>query len=206
MDRLIEEATERDNERPTSHIHAILERWTCNRKGCCNHSKHCFVDSINGGKHLPIDSDDVRNWNIDILSRKATIEIPSDRVRASMLSKSERHSEKTKTRPQQEPTIIINNHTHLKSPRHSCRSVQYGNGEENIESSPPHRMSLKSSPVPSDSDPDADIDAYINWHIRKTPTHTDLLNTAKAKLLAEGMTLKTVRKLNKQDYNDRDIT
>ena len=66
-------------------------------------------------------------------------------------------------------------------------------------------MSLKSSPVPLDSDPDADIDAYINWHIRKTPMHIDLLNAAKAKLLAEGMTLKTVRKLNKQDYNDMNI-
>src|SRR5437762_10341785 len=123
MDRLIEEATERDNERPTSHIHAILERWTCNRKGCRNHSKHCFVDSINGGKHLPIDSDDVRNWNIDIPSGKATIETPSDRVHASMSSKSERHSEKMKTRPQQELTIIINNYTQLNSPRRSYRSV-----------------------------------------------------------------------------------
>ena len=68
--------------------------------------------------------------------------------------------------------------THLNSLRHSYRSVQYGNGKENIESSPPHCMSLKSSPAPSDSDPDADIDAYINWHIRKTPTHADLLNAA----------------------------
>ena len=55
-------------------------------------------------------------------------------------------------------------------------------------SNPVHGMSLESSPVPSDSDPDADIDAYINWHIRKTPTHADLLNAAKVKLLAEGMT------------------
>ena len=207
-DRLIEEAIERDNERPTSHIHSILERWTCNRKGCRNHAKHCFVDSINGGKHLPIDSDDVRNWNIDIPSGKATIEIPSDRVRASMLSKSERHSQsqKMKMRPsQQEPTIIINNHTHLNSPRRSSRSVQHGNNQENVESSPPYRMSMKSSPVPSDSDPDADIDAYINWHIEKTPKHKDLLNAAKVKLLAEGMTLKTLRKLNNQDYKSIDI-
>ena len=35
--------------------------------------------------------------------------------------------------------------------------------------------------------------------------HADLLNAAKVKLLMEGMTLKTVRKLNKQDYNDMDI-
>src|SRR5436189_464058 len=125
-----------------------------------------------------------------------------------MLSKSERHSqsENMKMRPsQQEPTIIINNHTHLNSPRRSSRSVQHGNNQENVESSPPYRMSMKSSPVPLDSDPDADIDAYINWHIEKTPTHIDLLNAAKAKLLVEGMTLKTVRKLNKQDYNDIDI-
>ncbi len=207
-DRLVEEATERDNELPASHIQTILERWTCNRKGCRNHAKHCFVDSINGGgKHLPIDSDDVRNWNIDIPSGKATIEIPSDRVRASMLSKSERHqpqSEKMKTRPQQEPTIIINNHTHLNSPRRSYRSVQHGNSEENVGSSP-HRMSMKSSPVPSDSDPDADIDSYINWHIEKTPKHEDLLNAAKMKLLAEGMTLKTLRKLSNQDYKSIDI-
>src|SRR5205814_2900022 len=129
-------------------------------------------------KHLPIDSDDVRNWNIDILSGKATIEIPSDRVCASMLSKIERHSKKMKTRPQQEPTIIINNYTQLNSPRHSYRSILHGNGEENIGSSPPNRMSLKSSPVPSDSDPEPDIGAYINWHIRKTPKHEDLLNDA----------------------------
>lgn len=204
-DRLVEEATERDNERPESHIHAILERWTCNRKGCRNHSKHCFVDSINGGKHLPIDSDDVRNWNIDIPSGKATIETPSDRVRASMSSKSERHSEKMKTRPQQEPTIIINNYTQLNSPRRSYRSVLHGNGEENVGSSPPNRMSLKSSPVPSDSDPDADIDAYIDWHIRKTPKHEGFLNDAKAKLLKEGTTLKTLRKMNNQDFKSIDI-
>ena len=66
-------------------------------------------------------------------------------------------------------------------------------------------MSIKSSPVPSDSDPDADIDAYINWHIEKTPKHKDLLNAAKVKLLAEGMTLKTLRKLNNQDYKSIDI-
>ena len=51
-------------------------------------------------------------------------------------------------------------------------------------------------------DPDADIDTYINWHIRKTYKHADLLNVAKVKLLAEGMTLKNVWKLN---YNDMDI-
>src|SRR5947207_5900545 len=111
MDHLVEEAIERDNERPESHIHAILERWTCNRKGCHNHSKHCFIDSINGGKHLPIDSDDVCNWNIDIPSGKATIETPSDHVCATILSKSGQHSEKTKMRPQQESIIIINNYT-----------------------------------------------------------------------------------------------
>ena len=192
MDHLVEEATDRDNEQPTSHIHAILERWTCNRKGCRNHTKHCFVDSINSGKHLSINSDDVRNWNINIPSGKATIETPSDRVCTSMLSKSERHQfEKMKIRPQQEPTIIINNRTHLNSPRRSYRSVQHSNSEENVESSP-HRMSMKSSPVPSDSDPDAAIDAYINWHIGKTPKHEDFLNAAKGKLLVEGMTLKTL--------------
>src|SRR5436190_17162984 len=116
MDRLIEENIERDNERPTSHTHSILECWTCNRKGYRNHEKHCFVDSINGGKHLPIDSDDVRNWNIDILSGKATIETSSDHVHATMLSKSGRHSEKTKMRPQQESTII-NNYTQSNSSR-----------------------------------------------------------------------------------------
>jgi hypothetical protein len=206
-DRLIEEATERDNERPTNYIHAILERWTCSRKGCRNHAKHCFVDSINGGKHLPIDSDDVRNWNIDIPSEKATIEIPSDRVRASMLSKSEqhqKHSEKGKVRPQQEPTIIINNHIHLNSPRRTYRNVPYSNNEENVEFSP-HRMSMKSSPISSDSDPDASIDAYINWHIKKTPTHEEFLSDAKVKLLGQGMTMKMLRKLERQDYKSIDV-
>src|SRR6266496_4676713 len=192
MNHLAEEATERDNEQPESHIHTILEHWTCNRKGCHNHSKHCFIDSINGSKHLPINSDDVRNWNIDILSGKATIETSSDHVCATMLSKSGRHSEKMKTRPQQEPTIIINNYTQSNSSRCSYQSVLHGNSEENVESSPPNHMSLKSFPVPSDSDPDTDIDAYINWHICKTSKHEDFLNDVKAKLLTEDMTLKTL--------------
>src|SRR5438046_1867833 len=122
-----------------------------------------------------------------------------------MLSKSGRHSEKTKTRPQQEPTIIINNYTQSNSPRRSYRSVLHGNSEENVGSSPPNRMSLKSSPVPSDSDPDADIDAYINWHIHKTPKHEYFLNDAKEKLLTEGTTLKTLRKMNNQDFKSIDI-
>ena len=190
-DHLVEEVTERDNERPESHIHAILECWTCNRKDCHNHSKHCFIDSINDGKHLPIDSDDVRNWNIDILSGKATIETSSDHVHATMLSKSGRHSEKTKMRPQQESTII-NNYTQSNSSRCFYQNVLHGNSEENVGSSPPNHMSLKSSPVPSDLDPDTDIDAYINWHICITPKHEDFLNDAKAKLLTEGTTLKTL--------------
>ena len=66
-------------------------------------------------------------------------------------------------------------------------------------------MSLKSSPVPSDSDPDADIDAYITWHIRKTPKHEGFLNDAKAKLLKVGTTLKTLRKMNNQDFKSIDI-
>jgi len=66
-------------------------------------------------------------------------------------------------------------------------------------------MSMKSSPVPLDSAPNADIDTYINWHIEKTPKHEDLLNAAKMKLLAEGMTLKTLRKLSNQDYKSIDI-
>ena len=66
-------------------------------------------------------------------------------------------------------------------------------------------MSLKSSPVPSDLDPDTDIDAYINWHICKTPKHEDFLNDAKAKLLTEGTTLKTLRKMNNQDFKSIDI-
>ena len=91
MDCLIKEVIERNIEQLTNHIHTILKCWTCNRKGCHNHAKHCFVDSINGGKYLPIDSDNVHNWNTNILSRKTTIEIPSDHVHISMLSKSERH-------------------------------------------------------------------------------------------------------------------
>ena len=45
----------------------------------------------------------------------------------------------------------------------------------------------------------------VNWHIRNTPTYADLLNAAKVKLLAESITLKTMQKLNNQDYNDMDI-
>ena len=76
---------------------------------------------------MTIHLDDVRNWNIDILSGKATIEIPSNCVRTSILTKSKRYLEKMKTRSQQEPTIIINNYIHLNSLRHSYQSVQYGN-------------------------------------------------------------------------------
>ena len=63
-------------------------------------------------------------------------------------------------RSQQELTIIINNHTYLDFHRYGYQSVQYGNGVENIESSSPHHMNLKSSSVPLDSD--TNIDTYIN--------------------------------------------
>src|SRR5437773_11294800 len=128
MDCFIKEVIERNIEQLTNHIHTILKCWTCNRKGCHNHAKYCFFDSINGGKYLPIDSDNVHNWNTNILSRKTTIEIPSDHVHISMLSKvNDISSKKMRIKPQQEPTIIINNHMYLNLPRYSYQSVQYSN-------------------------------------------------------------------------------
>ena len=46
---------------------------------------------------------------------------------------------------------------------------------------------------------------HISIGISGKHPRIQILNAAKAKQLAEGMTLKMVRKLNKQDYNDMDI-
>ena len=57
----------------------------------------------------------------------------------------------------------------------------------------------------SNSDPDADIEAYIDWHIGKTFKHEEFLNDAKAKLLMKDMTMKTLRQMNNKDFKSLDI-
>lgn len=51
---------------------------------------------------------------------------------------------------------------------------------------------MRSSPVGSDLDPDNALEEYIQWHISRTPKHADLLNDAKVKLMAEGVTMQTL--------------
>ena len=198
---------------------AIAKRWYCDRKGCRNHTAACFVDSINGNKHLSISANNLIQWNIDIQRGKATLEVPTDSLRNEMSSKiGGRSVDKALNKSTASNAPVIHNHVHMfptpysASKRH--RAPLHGSQflGEDLESSPSSsqtfqtsRYTLPSSPVRSDSDPDTEIEEYIQWHINKTPRHAHLLNAAKEKLLAEGATLQTLRKMSNNDFKVLDI-
>jgi hypothetical protein len=186
--------------------------------GCRNKATACFVDSTNGERHLPIDASDLQKWNIEIRLGKATIELPPDPVRVNMNQKGNKvHALKNKSNSA--ASTVIHNHLHIPTPFRGSHRRASGSHhasksqlQSETESSPPtplydrpSRMAMRSSPVGSDPDPDNAITEYIQWHIGRTPKHTDLLNDAKVKLLAEGVTLQTLRNMKNEDFKGMDI-
>jgi hypothetical protein len=200
-------------------VKAIFDRWVCTRKGCRNHSQHCFVDRINDGpdRHLKLSPEDARKWNIEIQLGKATTEIPPDTVRKDMEAKtpelSSRPHANSRKNTQSSGSTVIHNYLHM-PPATSSRS--YNSRHTNtLESSPfsspsaPHsdRRSnrsalLRSSPIPTDLDPDKTIEEYIQWHIDMTPGHRGILLEAKQKLLKEAMTLQTLHDSTASEIKD----
>jgi len=136
---------------------------------------------------------------------KATIEVPPDAVRKSMEMKSgaprPAPANSRKNSESIGSTVIHNYLYPPSSGRHHSRRTD--TLQSSPLSSPSVRPSaLRSSPIPSDSDPDAAIEDYIQWHIEKTPTHRDWLVQAKDKLLNEAMTLKALHSSSVKELQD----
>jgi len=147
-----------------------------------------------------------------------TIEIQPDAVRKDMEAKtpelaSRPHANSRKnTQSTGHGSTVIHNYLHM-PPATSSRS--YNSRHTNtLESSPfsspsaPHsdrrsnRSALRSSPIPTDLDPDKTIEEYIQWHIDMTPGHRGILLEAKQKLLNEAMTLQTLHDSTASEIKD----
>ena len=109
-------------------------------------------------------------------------------------------------------STIIHNYLHM--PPASSNHSHHSRHTNTLESSPfsssslpqssrrSNRSTLRSSPIPTDSDPDKMIEEYIQWHIDRTPAHRANLIEAKQKLLNEAMTLQTLHDSTASEIRD----
>jgi hypothetical protein len=199
----------------------LLRRWHCEKKGCFNYSKACYIIDTD---HIPLNSSDLTSWNTAIKYERATLEVPSGPLFSAFISK--RKSIKptkliTSTPPPPPLPSVYRPYTfsqHPLIPPPLASPYYYGNclpPALPIQPQPatPSRLraparpaimpAQNSSPVTSDTDPTGLLLEYIEWHIQKKPFQEWQFREAFRILQEQCYDMEGIRKL--QDYNWQEL-